>query len=184
MKQFPTLTTARLSLEEVRTSDIPSIIQYAGTEEVARTTLSMPHPYAEKDAIFWINRARQGFQAEDHYIFGIRLAATDEFMGGIGLIVNKRFNKAEIGYWIGLPFWGKGYMTEATAAILKFGFNELGLNKIYAQFLAENPASGKIMIKNGMIKEAELVDHIQKYGEYKTSIQYRLTKAEYENLAL
>lgn len=179
MKQFPTLTTARLSLEEVRTSDIPSIILYAGAEEIARTTLSMPHPYTEKDAIFWINKARQGFQAEDHYIFGIRLAATDEFLGGIGLIINKHFNKAEIGYWIGLPFWNKGYMTEATAAILKFGFEELGLNKIYAQFLTENPASGKIMIKNGMIKEAELVDHIQKYGEYKTSIQYRLTKAEY-----
>ncbi len=183
MKQFPILPTSRLSLEEVRTSDIPAIIEYAGAAEVAQTTLNMPHPYAEKDAIFWINKARQGFHAEDHYIFGIRLAATDEFMGGIGLIVNKRFNKAEIGYWIGVPFWNQGYMTEATGAVLRFGFEELGLNKIYAQFLAENPASGKIMIKNGMIKEAELVDHIQKYGEYKTSIQYRLTKAEYENLA-
>lgn len=179
MKQFPTLSTARLSLEEVRTSDIPSIVQYAGDEQIARTTLNMPHPYAEKDAIYWINKARQGFQAEDHFIFGIRLEATDEFMGGIGLVVNKRFNKAEIGYWIGVPFWSRGYMTEATSAILTFGFEELGLNKIYAQFLAENPASGKIMINNGMIKEAELVDHIQKSGEYKTSLQYRLTKAEY-----
>lgn len=183
MKQFPTLTTSRLSLEEVRTSDIPAIIQYAGDERIARTTLSMPHPYTEKDAILWLNKARQGFETGEHYIFGIRLALTGEFMGGIGLVVNKRFNKAEIGYWIGLPFWNKGYMTEATGALLKFGFEEVGLNKIYAQFLEENPASGKIMIKNGMIKEAELVDHIQKYGEYKTSIQYRLTRAEYEKLA-
>lgn len=182
MNHFPTLTTPRLKLEEVRTSDIPAIIQYAGAEEIARTTLSMPHPYAEKDAIYWIHKARTGFHSGEHFIFGIRLADTDEFMGGIGLVVNKRFNKAEIGYWIGIPFWNQGYTTEATAAILKFGFEELGLNKIYAQFLKENPASGKIMIKNGMIQEAELVDHIRKNGEYKTSLQYRLTKAEYEQL--
>lgn len=183
MKHFPCLRTDRLSLEEIRLLDIPTIVRYAGDEQVARSTLNLPHPYREQDAIFWINKARQGFDVKDHFVFGVRLAETDEFMGGIGLLINKRFNKAEIGYWIGVPFWNKGYITEATGAVLKFGFEELNLNKISAQYLAENPASGKVMIKNGMIKEAELVDHIRKYGEYKTSIQYRLTKAEYEQLA-
>jgi len=81
---------------------------------------------------------------------------------------------------MGEPFWGNGYVTEAVAAVLKFGFEELHLNKIYATFQSDNPASGKVMIKNGMIKEAEFVDDEFKDGKFLTIVQYRITKHEYE----
>lgn len=180
MNQFPILRTERLSLEKVRIADIPNVVTYAGHELVAATTLAMPHPYQEKDAIWWINFANEGFQNKNRYLFGIRLKETDAFMGGIGLHLNLHHNSAELGYWIAVPFWNKGYMTEALGAILKFGFDTLQLNKIHAVHFEENLSSGKVMIKNGMIQEGILKDHVKKGKTYKTAIQYRLTKAEYQ----
>ncbi len=142
-------------------------------------TLNMPYPYSEKDAIFWINMANEGFEDQNHFVFAICRLADNELMGGIGLRVNKRFNNAELGFWIGEPFWNQGFVTEAAGEVLKFGFEKAGLHKIYATHLIENPASGKVMIKNGMVKEGELVDHIRKDDQYLSLIQYRITKKEY-----
>lgn len=159
--------------------DIPNMVQYANNSKVSRMTLTMPYPYREKDAISWINMANEGFEDQNHFVFAICLLPDGDFIGGIGLRVNKRFNNAELGFWVGEPFWNKGYVTEAAGEILEFGFEQAGLHKIYAAHLIENPASGKVMIKNGMIKEAELVDHIRKGDQYLSLIQYRITKKEF-----
>lgn len=182
MEQFPEIKTSRLTLAKLTYLDIPKIIEYAGNKKVAETTLNIPHPYKEKDAIYWINAANNGFENKTQYTFGIRRKTTNEFIGGIGLIINKKFDRASLGYWIAEPFWKKGFATEAVKAILKFGFEQLNLNKIYATHLLENPASGKVMVKNGMIKEGELKDHTKKGNVYRSIVQYRLTKAEYESL--
>lgn len=181
MTQFPQVVTQNLILGKIQASDIPKIVEYAGNIKVAQTTLDIPHPYAEKDAIFWINSANQGFAQQTQFTFGIRIKRTNEFVGGIGLNINQRFNRGELGYWIAEPFWNRGFATEATSAVLEFGFNTLGLNKIFAMYLLDNTASGKVMIKNGMIKEGELKDHNKKGDEYRSLVQYRLTKAEFDN---
>ncbi len=181
MNEFPKLKSNRLILRKITYRDIPKIVEYAGNKTIAENTLNIPHPYTEKDAVYWINNVHQGFKEKSQYAFGISLASTLEFIGAIGLKVMTRFNMAELGYWIAEPFWNKGYATEAAAALLKFGFNELELNKIYAIYLVDNPASGNVMIKNGMIKEAELKDHTKKGDLYKSLIQYRLTRAEFES---
>ena len=103
-------------------------------------------------------------------------------IGQIGLHIDKENNKAEIGYWITEPFWGKGLASEANNSILKFGFEELKINKIYATYFINNPASGKVLINSKMIKEADLKDHYKKGKEYQTVFQYRLTLKEYLNL--
>lgn len=182
MTNLPHLHTDRLILGKIYASDIPKIIEYAGNIKVAETTLNIPHPYQEKDAVFWINIANKGFENKTQFTFGIRIKSTNEFIGGIGLKVNKRFERAELGYWVAEPFWNKGYTTEAVSAILKFGFKTINLHKIYAMYLVENPASGKVMIKNGMIKEGELKDHTKKGEKYRSLFQYRLTRDEYDLL--
>lgn len=179
MASFPIILTARLKLCQIQAADIPRIVEYAGNPKISATTLTIPHPYEEKDAIRWINGANQGFQQQSHYTFAVRLRSSDAFLGGIGLAVDQRFNRAELGYWIAEPFWGQGYATEATQGILTFGFNTLNLHKIYATHLIDNPASGKVMIKNGMIKEGVMKDHYKKGDDYQTIAQYRLTRDEY-----
>jgi len=131
----------------------------------------LPLPYYEKDAIFWLNMAHQGLRKGSNYIFAINLKSDPAFIGGISLSIEP-YSRALIGYWIAEPFWNLGYATEATTAIIKFGFEQLNLHKIYSNHMEQNPSSGKVMIKNGMIKEAELKDHISKDGNYHTLIQY------------
>ena len=180
MSQPIILTSKRLTLSIPKLADIPAIVQYAGHEKVAATTQNMPHPYAKEDALFWIDMAAEGLQVQSNYIFGIRLNDSNQFLGGIGITIDKVHNRGEIGYWIGVPFWNKGYATEATKLVLQFGFEQLKLNKIHAVHLIGNSSSGKVMLKNGMIKEGVLKEHYKKGDEYRSVIQYRLTKGEYE----
>ena len=182
IEKFPSLESERLRLGQLSAKDIPSITAYADNPNISKMTLNLPYPYFEKDAIFWINMSNQGFQNKNKYIFGVFLQSTAEFIGGIGLHLNEQYDRAEIGYWIAEPFWGKGYCSEAVSLILNFGFNELKIHKIYASHLIGNPASGKVMINNGMIKEGEMIDHFKKGDEYRSVRQYRLTKAEYDAL--
>lgn len=179
MNSLPIIKTERLLLRVPCAKDIPRIVHYANNEKIYSMTLNMPHPYHEKDAIYWINMANEGFEEKNHFIFAICKQSNDLFMGGIGLRLNTQFNHAELGFWIGESFWNNGYMTEATGKILEFGFERIGLHKIYATHMVNNPASGKVMINNGMVKEGEWVDHFKKGDKYHTVIQYRLTKDEY-----
>jgi RimJ/RimL family protein N-acetyltransferase len=181
MDHFPVLETDRLRLRKPSVKDIPNILEHADNPKIAETTLNIPHPYREKDAVFWINMANEGFKDKSGFVFAICQKSTDEFMGGIGLRINQRFNRAEMGFWIGEPFWNKGYTTEAAGEILKLGFEEIGLNKIIASHFVDNPASGQVMKKCGMIKEAEMLEHIRKDDEYLSLIQYRLTRKEFNN---
>lgn len=114
------------------------------------------------------------------WFFGIKPRPKNQFIGGIGLIFERRCNRAEIGYWIAEPFWNKGYATEATKSIIKFGFEILNLNKFTSSHLARNPASGKVMIKSGMTKEGELIEHIIKDAAYHSLVLYGLTKSNHK----
>ena len=179
MNDFPLLKTERLCLRALKASDIPNIISLANNAKVADMTLNIPHPYQEKDAINWISTACEGFEDQSHFIFAIASMEEDQFLGGVGLRRNTRFNRAELGFWLGEPFWNRGYITEVVGKVLEFGFDELKLNKIYAVHLPENPASGRVMQKNGMIEEGRLAEHLKKGDQYLDVIQYRLTRTEY-----
>lgn len=182
MINFPKLETNRLILDSLRESDAAVIAKYANNKKISVFTRTLPYPYYEKDALAWIAIANKGFEEKDHFVFAMRDKNTNCFIGGIGLTLSVEHNRAELGYWLAEPFWNKGYTTESVSAILKFGFEVLNLNKIMAVFIDTNTASGEVLEKNKMIKEAEMKDHDLKDGEYKTLIQYRLTKKEYQEL--
>ncbi|MEM6723470.1 MAG: GNAT family protein [Bacteroidota bacterium] len=177
--EFPRLETERLILRNLRTNDVPRIVQFAGDKDIADNVRNLPHPYAEKDAIFWLNLSNQGFVSGQRAVFGIALKDGDLFIGGCGLHINSLDNNAEAGYWMAKPFWGKGYITEALGALIRYGFEERKLNKIFATHFVENVGSGKVMTKNGMVQEAVLKDHVLKNGEYRTLIQNRILRSEF-----
>lgn len=178
MKQFPMIETERLVLAELRTADIPQIVKYAANKNISDNTLNLPFPYTEKDAVFWINMAEQGFKTNTNIIFAIRLKETDGFIGGIGLTIEQRFFRAELGYWIAEPFWNQGLTTEAAKAVIRFGFDKLGLNKLTCSHFEKNPASGKVIVKSGMIKEGYLKEHVCKSGIFHDLVVYGLTKKD------
>ena len=179
MEPFPRLETPRLVLRALADADVPHIVALASDYAVARNTLNMPHPYHPDHAHNWLRISRQANRAGEGVTFAIDLKASGGFIGGIGLKIEPRHDRAEAGYWLGVPFWGQGLMTEALAAVLRYGFEALALNKILATHTAENPGSGAVMRKNGMVKEGELVAHVKRDGQYHDLVQYRLTRAEY-----
>lgn len=183
MARPPQLTTPRLLLRAFAPADVPRLVTLAGNYEVAKNTLNIPHPYGEEDARRWVQITQENYAQQTGYAFAIELRATGEFIGGIGLTLERRFDRAEAGYWLGQPYWGQGLASEALAAVLCFGFEELSLNKIHATHIAENQASGQVMRKNGMVKEGELAQHTKRDGQYHDLWQYRLTRAEYARQA-
>jgi ribosomal-protein-alanine N-acetyltransferase len=150
MDFFPEITTTRLKLRKLCPEDIPSLVNYAGNKKISDEVLNIPHPYQEFDAVFRISYVVQGFKNKTRYIFAIVLKETDELIGEVSLHSDDGKRNAELGYWVGEPFWNQGFATEATTAVIKFGFETLELRKIYSTCRVQNEASVKVLLKNGM----------------------------------
>lgn len=171
MEVFPILYTNRLKLRKIVVEDIPSLIKYANNKKIADNILNIPYPYAEYNAVFRISYVVQGFKNKERYVFAIIFNESEELIGETSLHLDAQKSKAELGYWVAEPFWDKGIATEATEAIIQFGFTKLNLTMIFAECHVENKASQKVLLNNGMTKCADS-GHV---------IQYRLTKLEFEH---
>lgn len=149
MTRQPLLTTSRLILRPFQLSDTTKIQELAGEVEIANGTVNIPHPYPDGAAGQWVGKLLAGWNSGQSAIYAITLKSNDQLIGCIGLH-NISENQAQIGYWIGIPFWGNGYCTEAAARIAEFGFNKLNLDMIYGQHFSREPLPGKILEKIGM----------------------------------
>lgn len=174
MEKFPVLQTERLILSQLEEKDIPFIIELLQHRIFSDLTSNIPYPYVENDARSWVKMSKEAFENNTGYTFAIR-NKEGQIIGAIGLH-DRDDDKAELGYWIGVPYWNKGYVTEAAKAIIDFGFNELKLNKIFATHFPHNPASGRIMEKAGMEQEAVLIKEVKKDGEYFDLVRYCILK--------
>ncbi|MDH5034920.1 GNAT family N-acetyltransferase [Chryseobacterium cucumeris] len=174
MEKFPILQTERLILSQLEEKDIPFIVELLQHRIFSDLTSNIPYPYVENDARSWVEMSKEAFENNIGYTFAIR-NKEGQIIGAIGLH-DRDDDKAELGYWIGIPYWNKGYVTEAAKAIIDFGFNELKLNKIFATHFPHNPASGRIMEKAGMEQEAVLIKEVKKDGEYFDLVRYCILK--------
>ena len=105
---------------------------------------------------------------------------TNELVGSIGMILTPEHQRGEIGYWIGVPYWNRGYATEAGIAVVEYGFRELDLNRIDAHHFGANPASGRVLEKLGMTCEGRMRQNICKWGELKDTVHYAILREEYK----
>lgn len=171
--ELPHIKTERLIMSSPHVSDLEKIKSILNTnEDYSKNTVNIPYPYTIENAKFWLNLAEVGIKNQNQFIFVIRLKNTNELIGGIDLGVNKQFHKAELGYWLDKKHWNNGFATEATKAIINFGFKELNLKRIFATHFEENLSSGRVMEKAGMKKEGILKCHTFKNGKYQNHILY------------
>lgn len=160
--------------------DALDIQRLAGDFEVAKTTLNVPHPYEDGMAEEWIESQKEDYQNGHGANFAITLAADGALCGSIGLVISKRHNHGELGYWMGVPYWGQGYGTEAAWAVCDYGFNTLKLHRIHAYHITRNPASGRIMQKIGMQYEGKQREHIRKWNRYDDIEMYGLLASDWK----
>jgi RimJ/RimL family protein N-acetyltransferase len=167
------ITTERLTLRHFTAADAPAVQRLAGAREVAAGTLLIPHPYHEGAAEEWIaSQAERQAQGSDV----LAIEADGEVVGAIGMRVEHDHDRGELGYWIGVPFWGRGYATEAARAVVEYAFSEQGLNRVFAVHFTNNPASGRVLQKIGMQHEGTMRRHVKKWGEYLDVEMYGMVK--------
>jgi RimJ/RimL family protein N-acetyltransferase len=167
----------RLLLGGFEEEDAPELQRLAGAREIADTTLSIPHPYAMDHALAWIGNQRRESVRGRAANFAVRLLSGSRLIGSVSLRdIDPEHLQAELGFWIGREWWGQGYAREAAAAVVRFGFEDLGLNRIYAHHMARNPAAGQVLRHIGMQREGLLRSRVRKWGVYEDVVLYAILR--------
>jgi RimJ/RimL family protein N-acetyltransferase len=141
-QRIPVLKTARLVLRAPVRNDVPAIVALAGDRRVAENTARIPHPYSAADGLAAIAAINQ---TGGETVFAIELDG--ELIGLCGL--DPRSDGGELGYWLGVPFWGRGYATEAARAVIDYAFAEQGHDVLQSGARVSNPASRRVLEKCG-----------------------------------
>lgn len=171
---IPTLASERLILRGFRRSDAPDVQRLAGAFEIADTTLTIPHPYEDGIAESWIERHHDAFELRRSVIFAMTLRWNSSLVGAISLMSIEEGHQAELGYWVGVSYWGKGFCTEAGMLVVDYAFSDLNLARLHARHLTRNPASGRVLQKIGFTHEGSRKGHVKKWGKLEDVEDYGL----------
>lgn len=149
MYVFPVLYSERLKLRQLEVDDFPSLIKLANNRKISDRIVNVPHPYEEFNAVHRLSYVVSGFNSRQRFVFAITIKENNEFIGEISLHLYQDQSAAELGYWVGEPYWKSGFATEAIEKIIDFGFKRLNLKDIVATVDPDNPGSAKVLVKNG-----------------------------------
>jgi RimJ/RimL family protein N-acetyltransferase len=148
---LPAVGTERLILRGPVKGDAPAIAEFANDVRVAGMTSSMPYPYAVADAEAHLDAtARSDRRAHAEFVIEHREFGVIGVIGMVGFKAREP-RRPEIGYWLGQPFWGRGYATEAVTAALGWARRDWRRNVVWAGHFADNPASGQVLCKAGFL---------------------------------
>ena len=180
MKTSPILHTERLILRSFTLEDASDVQRLANDPDMASTTDEIEYPYEDGTAEGWIQGCHEWFEDGERTNLAVTLRSDGTLIGKIGLNfrIHLPYKDAELGYWIGKPYWNRGYCTEAAKAVVAYGFREHDIELIYAYYFKRNPASGRMLEKIGM----HYTEYIPKDPErhfFEDTIQYRILKGEF-----
>lgn len=146
-----TVNTERLTLRPFVEGDAARVSDLAGDIDVSRMATAIPHPYPPEAAEGWILLQDQGRRRRADYPFAIDAGTDIGVVGAVGLHCNGTAGEYELGYWVGKPYWGRGYATEAARAAVDWAREELALTRLFAGHFEDNPASARVLEKVGFV---------------------------------
>lgn len=173
------LTTPRLILRPFEASDADAITRLAGDRAIAAMTRRIPHPYERRHAEEWLAALPEKAARGEEFAWAVMLRACGMLIGSAGLRFHADDERGELGYWIGRPYWSRGYCTEAATELVRYGFAELRLNRIHACCLARNRASAYVLRKLGLAYEGCARQHFKKWGRFEDVETYGALRAEH-----
>jgi RimJ/RimL family protein N-acetyltransferase len=174
----PILVSERLVLRLPRPSDAAEIVPLINDRRVAVNTARIPHPYSLADAEQFIAHARRS----DRELTLLMTLPDDTIIGGCG-IGRLRGNVPELGYWIGVPYWGRGYATEAARAVIEHAFIALGHDLLHAGARVTNPASRRVLEKCGFEWTGVVLQRVRALNTSVPCDRFRLDRERWETLA-
>jgi [ribosomal protein S5]-alanine N-acetyltransferase len=173
------LETARLVLRDFASSDLDTAHAYASDLDVTRYTSFGPNTRSETAVFLDSAIARARAKPRTDYALAIQLKESGFHIGGTGLH-DPNHGQWEIGYVLARPYWGKGLATELVQALVDFGFEKLGAEKIWAPVDAANTASGRVLEKSGFTLEGILRKDRLKWAEGRDTKFYGLLRSEWK----
>ncbi|AQS40907.1 MAG: Acetyltransferase GNAT family [Candidatus Tokpelaia hoelldobleri] len=158
----PVLVTERLVLRIPHVEDIDTIAELANNPRVSAMLSSILHPYTYEDAADFVAKAAAGELG--YCTYAVTLAETGAFIGCCSIHERKAGEGVEIGYWLGEPFWGQGYATEAISALIDTAFRTTDIDVLYAACFTTNAVSRHVLEKAGFNPHCDVEMRLQASG--------------------
>jgi RimJ/RimL family protein N-acetyltransferase len=157
-----------IHLSEFQPSDQVACVDQLREKEIYDRTLRIPYPYKDADFQEWLKIIEKATQQQGRPVHWAIRKEDGLLIGGCGLddFQVGKSHRAEIGYWLAKPFWGRGIMTAVVRRVCEFAFTEFGLVRITAHVFINNPASASVLEKAGFQQEGYLRKHYLKDGRY------------------
>jgi RimJ/RimL family protein N-acetyltransferase len=170
----------QVSLSEFRSSDKPALIQHLNDRDIYDRTLRIPFPYTDAAADEWLALVAKITKQQGRPVHWAIRNADDTLIGGCGFegFQIGKSHRAEVGYWLAKPFWGRGIMAAVVQRLCQHAFEEFGLVKITAHVFPHNPASVRVLEKCGFQEEGFLRKHFLKDGRFLDARLFGLLKGD------
>jgi RimJ/RimL family protein N-acetyltransferase len=159
---------SQIELSEFRTSDGDSLIEHLNDRDIYERTLRIPFPYGHADAEEWLSLVDKITKQQGRPVNWAIRSSDESLIGGCGFdgFQVGKSHRAEIGYWLAKPYWGKGIMTAVVQRLCQHAFEEFGLEKITAHVFTHNPASARVLEKCKFLEEGFLRKHFIKDDKF------------------
>ena len=174
------IQTNRLIIKPPESGDVEALVALVNNWEVVKWLVDVPYPYNKSNGIKFVEKSKQDLEMGSQYNCLIFLQ--DYLVGGIGLYLQEN-GIYELGYWLGEEYWGQGIATEASRAMLAFGFNKLKQTRIEACYLDGNDASANVLKKLDFVNLGETMRFCKLHNkEMKDYLMY-LEPERFQNLS-
>ena len=176
------IETPRLRLRPLELSDISAIQKAAGAREVADTMISLPHPYPTGEAERYVSLKQAEREAGRSVTFIIEQKTEGWFCGLVEVRdIDREHLQGELSFWLAVEVWGRGYMCEVVQTVVQYGFESLGLNRLYAYHMLRNPASRRVLEKSGFKQEGLLRQRVRKWGQFEDVLLWAVLRQEWQD---
>jgi ribosomal-protein-alanine N-acetyltransferase len=182
MIEQPILKTPRLRLRPVKLSDASAIQKAASARMIADTMISLQHPYPAGEAERYIARQQAEQKTGRSVTFTIEQLAEGWFCGLVEVRdIDREHSQGELSFWLAVEAWGRGYMSDVVQEVVRYGFESFGLNRLYAYHMTRNPASGRVLEKNGFKQEGLLRQRVMKWGQFEDVVLWAILRQEWQD---
>lgn len=167
-------------LDTIRDSDEEALVEHLQEPEIARNTLTIPYPYTAEDARAFIRTQQEENRGREMPVVFVIRGPDDRLIGAIGLELEggTAAHRAEIGYWVAKPYWGKGIATAAVERLARYAFERLDLRRLVAQVYDWNEGSIRVLERCGFRREGRLRQHVLKRGKPLDVIAFGLVRED------
>ena len=158
----------QVHLSEFRSSDKAALVENLNDRDIYDRTLRIPFPYTDAHADAFLALVAKTTEQQGQPVHWTIRSADDALIGVCGFdgFQVGKSHRAEVGYWLAKPFWGRGMMTAVVQRVCQYAFEEFGLVKINAHVVTHNPASARVLEKCGFVQEGLLRKHFLKDGQF------------------